>query len=127
MGRKKQSGRALPGANLEEHGQNVRLRVGAVMLAVALALTVILVQADVARGWRLTLFVPFFFATLGAWQGLYRTCPGLARAGRCEARGEAVSVKDPERVRASRWLARRVLLGATAAALVATGLVASLP
>ena len=56
----------LGGANLQEAGQNRRLRAAAVLLAVTLGGAVAMVHADVARSWRLLLFLPFFFFSQAA-------------------------------------------------------------
>ena len=118
----------LCGANLEDHGQNTRLRMGIIALALALGAAVAVVEADLSRAWRCVLFIPFFFAAFGAWQGLYRTCPGMVLKGARETiEGEEVRVADPERVRAARSLATKVLAGAFVSAACATALVAVLP
>jgi hypothetical protein len=118
----------LCGANLQDHGQNSRLRMGIVALTVALGAAVLVVQADLPRLWRALLFVPFFFAAFGAWQGLYRTCPGMVMKGARETQeGDEVRVADPEQTRGARRLAARVMLGSVVTAACATALVAVLP
>lgn len=121
------SRQALCGANLRAGGQNARLRMGIIMLTVALLLSVVLVRADVSKAWRALLFVPFFMASMGAWQGLYRTCPMMVRHGRRETEDGEVRVADPEQVRGARKLAFRVLLGSVCTALLSTALVTALP
>jgi len=64
---------ALDIQGVSETAASARLRHGVVALAVALALGVALVESGVPAIWRLTLFVPFFFAAAGFYQGLYRT------------------------------------------------------
>ncbi len=120
-------GEALCGANLRTSGQNARLRMGVVMLAVSLVLSVVLVRADVPRVWRLALFIPFFMAAVGAWQGLYRTCPMMVREGTKESEHGDARVVDPEQLRGARKLAFRVLLGSMCTALLSTALVTALP
>lgn len=120
--------RPLCGSNLEAHGQNARLRMGLGMLAMALALSVVLVRADIDRLWRLALAVPFFFSAMGAFQGLYRTCPGMVMKGARELpAGREERVADPEELAASRRLAFRVTLASAGTALAATGLVMLIP
>ncbi|MCA9553415.1 MAG: hypothetical protein KC933_25485 [Myxococcales bacterium] len=119
---------ALCGANLKDHGQNARIRMGIVALTVALGAAVAVMEADLARPWRVVLFVPFFFAAFGAWQGLYRTCPGLVMRGTRETQeGDEVRVADPEQTRAARRLATKVMLGSVATAACATALLVALP
>lgn len=123
----RRGGPPLSGANLEDSGQNRRLRLGAIMLAVSLVLSVAVVQADLATPWRLGLFVPFFFAAFGAWQGLYRTCPGLVHQGCRETCSGPSKVADPSQLKAARRLAARVVGGSLVTALMATTLVVLLP
>lgn len=118
----------LRGSNLRLDGQNSRLRFGLAGLVVALAISVWLVSAGVDRGWRLLLFFPFFLAATGAWQGLYRTCPGHAAKGvREREHGQTTRVVAPDEVVASRCLARRVLWGSVLTSVCATMLVVVLP
>ena len=117
----------LRGSNLEGGGQNRRLRLGATGLAVALVASVVLVEADVGRVWRALLFLPFYGAAYGAWQGLLRTCPTLARRGQREDHGEYASIASPERVAAGRKMGRKVRLASLMSALVATSIVVLIP
>jgi len=59
--------------NLSERAAARRLRFGLLALAVALAAAVALAKTHFDPTWRLSLFVPFFFAAGGFYQGLYRT------------------------------------------------------
>ena len=119
---------ALRGANLQLDGQNRRLRMGLIGLMVALGLAVWLVSAEVHRGWRLLLFFPFFSAAIGAWQGLYRTCPNLAAKGiREDPCGRTKRVISQQERMASRHLGRCVLTGSFLTAALATLLVVALP
>lgn len=117
----------LGGANLEGSGQNRRLRLGALGLAVALLASVVLVELGLPRLWRLTLFLPFFGAAFGAWQGLLRTCPILAHRGQREDHGEYAAIADPERQSAGRRLGRTVRWASVASAAIATALIAAIP
>lgn len=118
----------LRGSNLQLEGQNSRLRMGLAGLVVALAIAVWLVGSDVDRTWRLLLFFPFFFAAMGAWQGLYRTCPGNVSKGICEEDGgQTKRVISPDEIEAARGLARCVLVGATVTSAIATLLVVVVP
>lgn len=114
--------------NLQMSGQNARLRWGGLMLVVALVLSVALVQADVARWWRLSLFVPFAMAAFGAWQGLFRTCPGLVSKGMRESScGMEEPIRRSDELDLSRRDARRVLQGTLVTALAATTVVCLIP
>ena len=115
------------GTNLEVAGQNSRLRLGVAMLGIALAITVVLVQADVHRGWRAILFIPFFLAASGAWQGLFRTCPVMAMKGVRESSGGETPVcwgRDASAAKSAGWM---VIGGALATALFSTAVVMLLP
>ena len=116
------------GTNLEQFGQNFRLRLGVMMLAIALVGTIAMVQGGLHRGWRLLLFLPFFMASSGAWQGLFRTCPGHAFKGvRENAAGGEDRVARRDELQAARHLARLVLFGSAATALVLTAIVMMVP
>ncbi len=100
----------------------------AAALVLGLGLSVALVQGELHRGWRLLLIIPFFFAAIGAFQGLYRTCPVHARQKtRVNELGEDEVVANPEEVQASKRLGARVFLSAMMSACTATGLVFFLP
>jgi hypothetical protein len=64
---------AKPQGNLDAAGTTRRLRAGVMALAVALGIAVVMAKADVSVGYRLLLFLPFFAAANGFFQGLYRT------------------------------------------------------
>ena len=51
----------------------MRVRFGLFALSLALAVAVALVKVELHFAWRLLLFLPFFFAASGFYQGLYRT------------------------------------------------------
>ena len=116
------------GANLGHTGQSRRLQLAAVVLAVALGLSVWAVQADASRWMRALLFVPFLFAAFGAVQGLYRTCPMHARNGMRETEsGEEERVAKKEDLAAGKRLGRHVMAGSFATALLATAFVVLIP
>lgn len=54
-------------------------------LAAGLGMTVAFAHFDFPRVWRLATVIPFWFASLGAVQGLYRTCPMHSFNGTREA------------------------------------------
>lgn len=116
------------GTTLETDGQNQRLRLGVVMLGASLVATVLLVQTGLHWAWRMLLFLPFFIAAFGAWQGLFRICPGMAFKG---VRENVVGGEDRmgklEDLKASRRMARIVLGGSTFTALFSTVVVMLLP
>lgn len=118
------------GANLGARGQNVRLRLAVLSLAVALGACVVMTRLDeVPRVYRLVTFVPFFFAAFGATQGLFRTCPRHSQKGTREGEDGIVLPHQGNWrcVKASRHLAARVLASSLLAATLATSLVYALP
>ena len=116
------------GTNLEVGGQNVRLRMGALMLGIALLGTVALVQTDLHRAWRLALFLPFFMSAFGAWQGLFRTCPGLAMKGMREnASGQEERMGRAPEIEATRRTGQQVFSGAMVTAVFSTAVVMMIP
>ena len=64
---------ARPVGNLSPRAANVRVRYGLFALSLALAVAVALAKVEVRFEWRVLLFLPFFFAASGFYQGLYRT------------------------------------------------------
>lgn len=120
---------ALCGANLETYGQNGRLRMGVFFLAIGLAMALGFEVYGASRGWRLSLFIPFFMGAFGAFQGLYRTCPSLAAKGTREGVGpgneeRVINSADLER---SRRLSRKVLAFSVINAVLATSVFVLLP
>ena len=98
------------------------------MLGFALLGTVLVVQSSLHWAWRLPLFLPFFFAAFGAWQGLFRICPGMAFKGVRETpSGIEGPVQCESDLCAARQAARTVVLGALVTAVVSTAIVVFLP
>jgi hypothetical protein len=63
----------LSPGNLSPLAASRRLRQAVVVLTFALGAAIALVRADVHPAWRALLFLPFFVAASGFYQGLYRT------------------------------------------------------
>jgi hypothetical protein len=61
------------GGNLGARGQRVRMRGAVLTIAASITLMAALLGADLARGYRAALFLPFFFAANLFFQSLYRT------------------------------------------------------
>lgn len=59
--------------NLGCDNQNKRLRLGVFQFAISLVLAVVLLKLEVNPMYRLVLFLPFFGATNGIYQALYKT------------------------------------------------------
>ncbi len=118
---------SLCGANLADGGQNSRLRMAVVSLGLGLILAVIMVRFEMGRMYRLGLFVPFFFATMGAFQGLYRTCPGHAKAKKREGACGTFLPIDEQHHEAAQKLGRKVLFGAFSTAISATAAMMLVP
>lgn len=120
--------RGLAGANLGEGAQNGQLRRAVGYTAVALGLSVLLVQLEVSRVWRLALFFPFMWAAIDAVRGLYRTCPVLVnKRTRVNDAGELERVCSPREMDQARCLASRVVGASILSAIAATALVFFLP
>ena len=113
--------------NLGDQAQNRRLRGSLVALAVGLGLSILMLRAGIGTPLRLMLFLPFFVAAFGAYQGLFRTCNMAAREGvRLTDHGEEVVVDAAERARMCRD-ARKVLVSSLATAAAATAMMVLLP
>jgi hypothetical protein len=68
-------------SNLGDAPQDRRLRVGAVAFALGLVLAVAMLELGAPPTLRLLLAIPFFVGATGLYQGLFRTCYGLAAQG----------------------------------------------
>jgi hypothetical protein len=113
--------------NLGDHGQNQRLRGSVVALAVGLGLSVWMLGAGIGAPLRLLLFLPFFAAAFGAYQGLFRTCTKAARDGvRLADHGEEVVVDPAERAQMRRD-GRKIVVSSLATAAAATAMMVLLP
>lgn len=113
--------------NLGDRAQNARLRMSLVFLALGLGLAVLLIRTDAAAGYRALLFVPFFGAAFGAYQGLFRTCTYAAKHGvRLTDEGEErmANPADLARVRKS---GRAVILSSFLTAVMATLVIVLIP
>ncbi len=98
------------------------------MMSVALMLAVVMVRFDVARNYRVLLFLPFLMAAFGAFQGLYRTCPGHAMKQTAEDDGgEAHKVFNRAERSAARKNAFKVTFMSVITASVATLFVFAVP
>lgn len=113
--------------NLGDQAQNLRLRGSLLALAIGLALSVLMLRAGIGTPLRLLLFLPFFVAAFGAYQGLFRTCTAAARQGvRLSDHGEEVVVDAAERARMCRD-ARKIMVSSLATAAAATAMMVLLP
>jgi hypothetical protein len=94
---------------------------GAVGFGLALLGFALLSLAEVARAWRLLLFVPAWLGALGLLQARTGTCVALAQRGTRNLDGKEEPAPEAELVPA-RAQARSLHVQALIAALVATGL-----
>jgi hypothetical protein len=84
--------------NLGDRAQNSRLRMALVFLSLSLILEVYLIRIDAEPLVRTVLFIPFFGAAFGAFQGLYRTCSYAAKEGmRVTDAGQEIVADSQER------------------------------
>ncbi len=110
-------------ANIGPEGQKKRLQMALVMAALVAAALVL----GMPRAWRPTLFVPIWFALLGVFQALDRTCVWLASRGRRDMGRGDEEICDEVLVEALRSKARSIYLKATAVAAILTAIGAMLP
>jgi hypothetical protein len=59
--------------NLSPVAASNRLRGGVIMLTLGLVMGIIFAKTEIHLGYRALLFLPFFLAANGFYQGLYRT------------------------------------------------------
>ena len=60
-------------ANIGPHERRKRLTFGVALIGATLVAGAMLIHADVARGWRILLFLPLWAAALGFFQARERT------------------------------------------------------
>lgn len=60
-------------SNIDEAGENRRIRLGAIFFTITIALVVTLVSLGVPPLYRIALFVPFLASLNLAYQGLFKT------------------------------------------------------
>jgi hypothetical protein len=106
--------------NLGDRPQSGRLRFGVIGFGVAMVLAVVAVEAHAPRWALYGLFFPFFFGAFGVFQGLLRTCPGLAIRGMRDAGDGPEMIADPVERRHTQLRAIRVLVSAVFAAAACT-------
>jgi hypothetical protein len=113
--------------NLGTEVQNAQLRRGVILFAIALAIGVILVRAQVAPAVRLLLFVPFAMASYGIHLGLFKTCGIMAIKGARSMDGcvEPICDKSERGIMLRQGL--KVIASTFAAATLATLLLVLLP
>ncbi|MBX2812551.1 MAG: hypothetical protein KTR25_12105 [Myxococcales bacterium] len=120
--------RPLMGANLCASGQNARLRLSVLGLAMGLGMTIFMAEHGWERVWRLTTFLPFLVAAMAACQGLYRVCPMLSMDGcRESADGPVVPQECDQAAKAAKAAAGCVLRASIVMAVSATLVVTALP
>jgi hypothetical protein len=113
--------------NLTTCGQNERLRRGVVSFTLTMIAAAVLLKYDVAPGWRLLLFFPFFIASNALFMGLYRSCGGMAFQGLRQTDDGVEKIANPE-LRVEAWrMGKRVILSGLCTAAVVTALVALIP
>jgi hypothetical protein len=106
--------------NIGPRQRRRRVVIGTLVLAAALLLALGLLHFEVARSWRLSVFVPLFLGSIGLLQVPARTCVKLAAKGvRDMDDGEKPVTDEWERQRLSAQ-ARRVLLQALGVAVALT-------
>lgn len=81
-------------SNLGEAPRDFRLRVGATSFALGLVLAVAMLKLGAPPALRLLLAVPFFLGANFLYQGLFRTCVGLAAQGMRDNGGGPTPIVD---------------------------------
>ncbi len=98
--------------NLGDRPQSGRLRGGVIGFGVAMVLAVVAMEEKAPRWMLFALFVPFFFGAFGVFQGLLRTCPGLALRGMRDTGDGPEKIADAGERRRTQLRALRVVGGA---------------
>lgn len=113
--------------NLGDRAQNTRMRMGLIFLGLALLVAVWLIKIDASPFVRALLFIPFFAASFGAYQGLFRTCTYAAKLGVRESDAGVVPIADPNEILRARKDGRFVMISSFATALAATLVIVLIP
>jgi hypothetical protein len=121
------SGTTVCPVNLGPRERRKRLVIGVVWAAVTVAVTALMFLLQAARWWRLTLFVPCWFAALGFLQAQANTCVYLASRGMINLDTGVESIRDEELSRQLRRQARKIHLKALAVGAVVTAALVALP
>jgi hypothetical protein len=77
-----------------------------------MVLAVVSMEAKAPRWVIFALFFPFFFGAFGVFQGLLRTCPGLALRGMRDTGDGPETIVDPAERRRTQLRALRVVIAA---------------
>jgi len=87
-------------ANIGAAERRQRLLIGVVAALVCTLVSVLFVLDGAARGWRLSLFLPWWMSALGILQARARTCVALAARGQRQVGGapEALPAADVAQV-----------------------------
>jgi hypothetical protein len=113
-------GRAV--GNLDAGAQNKQLRVGVVMIAVALAAGVLMLRLGVDPIYRVLLALPLFSGTYGVYAGLTRVCGFTAMQGKRRTESGTCPVADKTQMNDFRRRGMNVILGSATIAAAATAL-----
>ena len=109
-------------SNLGDVPQDRRLRMGAVAFALGLVLAVAMLKLGASPSLRLLLTIPFFFGAFGLYQGLFRTCPGLAAQGLRDNGDGPTPIVDRDELSRVRRTAMIIMMCALVSAALFTGL-----
>ena len=109
-------------SNLGDGPQDRRLRWGAITFALALVLAVVMLKLGASPTVRLLLAVPFFAGATGLYQGLFRTCSGLAARGLRDNGDGPTPIADRDELARVRRTAIIVMACALVSAALGTGL-----
>ncbi len=109
-------------SNLGDGPQDLRLRWGAIAFALGLVLAVVLLEIGAPPTLRLLLAIPFFVGATGLYQGLFRTCSGLAAQGLRDSGDGPTPIADPDELARVRRTAMILTVCAVVSAALGTGL-----
>ena len=113
--------------NIGPRERRRRLIVGAVMFAIAVAVTAGLLLAGAPRAWRLFVLFPAWVGALGVMQVKEKTCVALAARGLRNLDSGDEKIVDAIELDHVRAQSRKVHMQSAIVALVVTALVLALP
>lgn len=113
--------------NIDQAGQNRRIRMSIILLSLTLAAALFLTQADFPRWTRALLFFPFLGVAIGSFSGLHQVCYSAAFRGVRVVGGCQRKLVEPDEVERLQREARLVMFESIAGAALGATLLLLLP
>jgi hypothetical protein len=113
--------------NIGPRERKLRIRFGAVFLAIGVLLAAVLVAFSVGRPWRLVVFAPLWIGAVGIFQAREKTCVALVARGERNMDAGVESVSDKGELEQLRTQARTVYVRSLVLAALLSAAVVAIP